>query len=130
MAIAQHDEQRMQYKKPDYQYKDFELQKFAEELEPFRVHGEDKMGKYSFLDIKAYLKAVGAVARDGAAVVRGFRRVVPKGKRADEYVFDCVTPAHEIIMEKHDQLMQYFGRKEYGKRKGLEELEALRNGNA
>lgn len=88
-----------------------ELYAFQAELEPYRVTRKLSSGEISYIDFDTYLV-------DRRACVR---------RQGDCSPAICNIPLYEELVGKFAQMRSMLSRREYAKRKELEELEAMSN---
>jgi hypothetical protein len=106
------------------EYSNQELREFEKEVEKYRVEKEDKKGKYTYIDFWKYLQDQGAISKDNAIQITGFKYVKCHEHKDCEKI-ECDLPIYEILNDKWRQLCKLRGRTEYAKAQDLKSLDGI-----
>ena len=105
-----------------------QLHELDSELETYRVkrYSEYWHEEISYIDMKAWYIAKGALTKDGAVIINshGQDRYDVSGRKVESEVFD--TPLYRTLCDEVNEWIDWRSRREYADRKKLEQLDAMR----
>jgi len=107
---------------PDYSNQ--ELRVFEKEIEAYRVSKTDIRGAYTYIDFWKYLQDKGAISKDNAIQVTGFKYLKCHIHKDCTYP-TCDQTLYEVLNDKWNKLCKLKGRTEYAKAQDLKMLDEI-----